>query len=220
MADDSPEANSPQSPPSEQATPKAVNSTRQNGGTIEMTTDQVDQQGPFDPSSIVREAAVDGPNRQFAYYEYQGIFPHPDFIDRYEKHAPGIAKEIFAELHEEARHRRARELAADAHERDMEKKQSQHWVKMETRQMELTEKAFNAGNLRAYIGMFLAWSIVISLVGAGVYALSNGNGWQGVALMSAAVTPVLGAFVTKEVLRYRKTSIHESDEGQESEVPD
>jgi len=92
-------------------------------------------------------------------------YPPPEYLAGYEKTVPGLAAKVMGWIEEESKFRRKEQHEEDIHRRQMEKNAAEHRIKLENRAMDLSERALGWGIFRANVGMFLAWPLVIGIVG-------------------------------------------------------
>ncbi len=83
--------------------------------------------------------------------------------------------------------------------------------------MDLGEKALSSGIRRATVGMWLAWPLVIGIVAAGTYLISQGHDTAGTILVSLALSPVIGAFVLNRLVRPKSETKPPEDAGEKKQ---
>jgi len=98
-------------------------------------------------------------------------------------------------IEEESKFRRREEHEDNIHRREIEKNAAEHRTKLENRAMELADKALGWGIFRANVGMFLAWPLVIGIVGWGGYLIHEGHDASGATVVLGALATVVGAYL-------------------------
>lgn len=122
-------------------------------------------------------------------------YPSPDYLAGYERIVPGLGRKVMGWIEEESKFRRREEHEENIHRREIEKSAAEHRIKLENRAMDLSEKAMGWGIFRANVGMFLAWPLVIGIVGWGGYLIHEGHDTAGATLVLGALGTVVGAYL-------------------------
>jgi uncharacterized membrane protein len=200
MPEDSADADSK----TEQPEPEEADDRLLDSGVIvaltDMNAEEIPDEGSISEFSITTEM-VRREAGQVVTSSYEGPLPPPDILRAYDELSPGAAKEIISWVKAESQHRRKLELAESEHRRKLETEESQHRMRLEVRAMDLGERAMNSGIRRATAGMVLAWPLVLGIVAAGTYLITQNHGWEGVALVDSALGLVIGAYILNYLVR-------------------
>lgn len=124
---------------------------------------------------------------------YEGILPPPNLLKGYNDIEPGAAKQIISWVTEETKHRR-----------QQEKGESEHRRRLETKAMDLGEKALDAGIKRAYIGMGLAWPLMIGVVVSGSLLVYTGHDTAGTTIVTSGLGLIAAAYITQQIRNWPK----------------
>jgi len=137
---------------------------------------------------------------------YEGPLPPPSYLKGYEETVPGSGKEIISWVKEESEHRRQMELAELGHRQQTEIAESQHRRGLETRAMDLGEKALSSGIFRANFGMFLSWPLMLLVVVAGSVLVYMGHDTSGTTIVISGLTVIGSTYVVDRIAKARMES--------------
>ncbi|MRX45330.1 DUF2335 domain-containing protein [Agromyces kandeliae] len=120
---------------------------------------QAAEADPELPAEVVEEidARVEAKLERVELEQYNSPFPHPDHLERFEALYPGAARVVFESFDEQGKHRRE------------------------------MEKRFVKGNeVRAFIGQWLAFVLVLAALSLGLVCILNGQAVVGGTIVTVA----------------------------------
>ena len=86
------------------------------------------------------------------------------------------------------------DLVEGKHHRQLEVDEAKHRRSLETRAMDLGEKALNSGISRANLGMYLSWPLMLLIVLAGSLLVYTGHDTSGTVIVTSGLSLIGGIY--------------------------
>ena len=144
---------------------------------------------------------------------YEGPLPPPGYLKGYEEVVPGSGKEIISWVRKESEHRRRMDLAECEHRGQLEIDDAKHRRALETRAMDLGERALNSGITRANLGMYLSWPLMVMVVAAGSYLVHTGHDRSGTVIVTSGLGLIGGIYALNKFVKPRGQPDKLKDQG-------